>query len=78
MSFLNTFICQGTQTFEKMELLKQFGINDYNTLPVMFRQGSSAFWENVSLITLWGQYFIVQYICCDCFTCQILLYLLIR
>lgn len=52
MSFLNTFICQGTQTFEKMELLKQFGINDYNTLPVMFRQGSSAFWENVSLITL--------------------------
>ncbi|XP_059642588.1 tRNA(His) guanylyltransferase 2-like [Cornus florida] len=36
---------KGTQTREKNELLKQqFGI-DYNTLPIMFRQGSSVFWD---------------------------------
>ncbi|KAM6550001.1 hypothetical protein CsatB_021677 [Cannabis sativa] len=38
-------ILKGTQTPEKNELLKQFGISDYNTLPVMFRQGSSVFWD---------------------------------
>ncbi|XP_024030765.1 tRNA(His) guanylyltransferase 1 [Morus notabilis] len=36
---------KGTQSAEKNELLKQFGILDYNTLPVMFRQGSSVFWD---------------------------------
>lgn len=36
---------KGTQTLEKMELLKQFGVDDYNTLPAMFRLGSSAFWD---------------------------------
>lgn len=36
---------KGTQAREKNEvLLQQFGI-DYNTLPLMFRQGSSAFWN---------------------------------
>ncbi|KAK9272309.1 hypothetical protein L1049_002680 [Liquidambar formosana] len=36
---------KGTQAREKNELLiKQFSI-DYNKLPVMFRQGSSVFWE---------------------------------
>lgn len=40
---------QGTQAKEKNELLRQeFGI-DYNTLPLIFRHGSSVFWEKVSL-----------------------------
>ncbi|XP_048335653.2 tRNA(His) guanylyltransferase 1 isoform X1 [Ziziphus jujuba] len=45
-------VLKGTQTLEKMELLKQFGISDYNKLPVMFRQGSSAYWEkeDISLV----------------------------
>ncbi|KAG9159360.1 hypothetical protein Leryth_025386 [Lithospermum erythrorhizon] len=34
---------KGTQTQEKNKLLNRFGI-DYNTLPIMFRQGSSVFW----------------------------------
>ncbi|PON58694.1 tRNAHis guanylyltransferase Thg [Parasponia andersonii] len=36
---------KGTQAPEKNELLKQIGISDYNTLPMMFRQGSSVFWD---------------------------------
>ena len=48
----NPFIQQGTQAREKNEvLLQQFGI-DYNTLPLMFRQGSSAFWNEVNFISL--------------------------
>ncbi|KAL5555840.1 hypothetical protein UlMin_038076 [Ulmus minor] len=39
-----------TQAPEKNELLKQFGISDYNTLPLMFRQGSSAFWDKEDII----------------------------
>ncbi|KAL3516400.1 hypothetical protein ACH5RR_023302 [Cinchona calisaya] len=35
---------KGTQTQEKNELLTQFAI-DYNTLPLMFRQGTSVFWD---------------------------------
>ncbi|KAI8536001.1 hypothetical protein RHMOL_Rhmol10G0220800 [Rhododendron molle] len=35
----------GTRAQEKSELLvQQFGI-DYQTLPAMFRQGSSVFWD---------------------------------
>jgi tRNA(His) 5'-end guanylyltransferase len=34
---------QGTQAQEKKEMLAWFGIDDYNALPVMFRQGSSVF-----------------------------------
>lgn len=41
--FLNSFIMQGTQAQEKKEMLAWFGIDDYNALPVMFRQGSSVF-----------------------------------
>ncbi|EXC28017.1 putative tRNA(His) guanylyltransferase [Morus notabilis] len=41
---------KGTQSAEKNELLKQFGILDYNTLPVMFRQGSSVFWDKSMLL----------------------------
>ncbi|KAM7507344.1 hypothetical protein LguiA_017797 [Lonicera macranthoides] len=36
---------KGTQTHDKYKLLeKDFGI-DYNTLPIMFRKGSSIFWD---------------------------------
>ncbi|CAN4088572.1 unnamed protein product [Withania somnifera] len=35
---------KGTQTQEKNELLAKFGI-DYNALPIMFRMGSSVFWD---------------------------------
>lgn len=45
----NPFGMQGTQTPEKNELLaQQFNI-DYNRLPIMFRHGSSIFWDKVSL-----------------------------
>ncbi|KAK6150536.1 hypothetical protein DH2020_015468 [Rehmannia glutinosa] len=45
---------KGTQTQEKNELLDQLSgiINYYNTLPPMFRQGSSVYWDRVSLSTL--------------------------
>ena len=59
------FFYQGTQTAEKNELLKQFGISDYNMLPVMFRQGSSVFWDKVSLFSVFSslhkQYFHSNY-----------------
>ncbi|GAA0164376.1 hypothetical protein LIER_20029 [Lithospermum erythrorhizon] len=35
---------KGTQTREKIKLLKRFGI-DYSKLPLMFRLGSSVFWD---------------------------------
>ncbi|KAJ6686939.1 hypothetical protein OIU79_016644 [Salix purpurea] len=34
---------KGTQAQEKKEMLAWFGIDDYNALPAMFRQGSSVF-----------------------------------
>ncbi|TQD80004.1 hypothetical protein C1H46_034438 [Malus baccata] len=37
-------VLKGTQTGDKEKLLNQFGI-EYNKLPVMFRHGSSAFWD---------------------------------
>ncbi|CAK7348897.1 unnamed protein product [Dovyalis caffra] len=44
--FLNSFVLQGTQAQEKKGMLAQFGIDDYNALPVMFRQGSSVFLDD--------------------------------
>ncbi|KAG6787295.1 hypothetical protein POTOM_008934 [Populus tomentosa] len=39
---------KGTQAQEKKELLAWFGIDDYNALPVMFRQGSSVFRDGMA------------------------------
>ncbi|KAL6214096.1 hypothetical protein ACLB2K_013534 [Fragaria x ananassa] len=44
---------KGTQAVDKDGLLKQFGI-DYNKLHVMYRQGSSIFWEKGDVITMNG------------------------
>ncbi|KAL6209191.1 hypothetical protein ACLB2K_020134 [Fragaria x ananassa] len=44
---------KGTQAGDKDGLLKQFGI-DYNKLHVMFRQGSSIFWDKGDVITMNG------------------------
>ncbi|VFQ91429.1 unnamed protein product [Cuscuta campestris] len=35
---------KGTQTREKNDLLSRYGI-DYHSLPIIFRQGSSVFWD---------------------------------
>lgn len=40
---------KGTQAQEKKEMLAWFGIDDYNALPVMFRQGSSVFRDGMAL-----------------------------
>ncbi|KAM5577537.1 hypothetical protein ABKV19_008066 [Rosa sericea] len=40
---------KGTLAGDKDKLLKQFGI-DYSKLPVMFRQGSSTFWDKGDII----------------------------
>ncbi|KAM5562640.1 tRNA(His) guanylyltransferase 1 [Rosa sericea] len=44
-------LLKGTQAGDKDILLKQFGI-DYNKLQVMFRQGSSIFWDKGDVITM--------------------------
>ncbi|XP_024178017.1 tRNA(His) guanylyltransferase 1 isoform X2 [Rosa chinensis] len=42
---------KGTLAGDKDKLLKQFGI-DYSKLPVMFRQGSSTFWDKGDIIMI--------------------------
>ncbi|KAI7740749.1 hypothetical protein M8C21_033930 [Ambrosia artemisiifolia] len=44
-------LLKGTQAQEKIQMLSQlFGI-DYNTLPVIFRNGSSVFWDKEMMVT---------------------------
>ncbi|KAJ0885103.1 putative tRNA(His) guanylyltransferase [Helianthus annuus] len=44
-------LLKGTQALEKNQMLSQlFGI-DYNTLPVIFRNGSSVFWDKEMMVT---------------------------
>ena len=50
--FLSFFILQGTQAQEKKEMLAWFGIDDYNALPTMFRQGSSVFQVHIICSTI--------------------------
>ncbi|KAI7736042.1 hypothetical protein M8C21_011077 [Ambrosia artemisiifolia] len=48
-------LLKGTQAQEKNQMLSQlFGI-DYNTLPVIFRNGSSVFWDKVISLSSSGQ-----------------------
>ncbi|KAJ0745516.1 putative tRNA(His) guanylyltransferase [Helianthus annuus] len=45
------FARHGTQAQEKNQMLSQlFGIDD-NTLPVIFRNGSSVFWDKEMIVT---------------------------
>jgi len=56
---LHLALFQGTQTREKNELLsQQFGI-EYNSLPVIFRMGSSVFRLKVLLLLSYSKILLV-------------------
>ncbi|KAJ0524147.1 putative tRNA(His) guanylyltransferase [Helianthus annuus] len=44
-------LLKGTQAQEKNQMLSQLFAIDYNTLPVIFRNGSSVFWDKVNFTT---------------------------
>ncbi|KAL8235219.1 hypothetical protein R6Q59_021319 [Mikania micrantha] len=44
-------LLKGTQAQEKNQMLSQLFSIDYNTLPVIFRNGSSVFWDKEMMVT---------------------------